>query len=206
LVEVIVVLVILAILAAIAIPALTGYIDKANDKKYIADARNFAMALHTLVSEGYGEGKFDSAAAATYVVSGETFNTPYPANEKKHKEWLDLGKYLFAGESNPGKAMKEALSALPGIDYTTHKNMWWSGFIGSTSADTTLLNADGFVWSAFPEGESNGTNSPMVIVTYRAERLQLADNKYNSFNYAAIPFARLVYDPNAGYEVYHLNK
>jgi prepilin-type N-terminal cleavage/methylation domain-containing protein len=36
LVEVIVVLVILALLAAIAIPALTGYIDKAQDKKYIA--------------------------------------------------------------------------------------------------------------------------------------------------------------------------
>jgi prepilin-type N-terminal cleavage/methylation domain-containing protein len=39
LVEVIVVLVILAILAAIAIPALTGYIDKAQDKQYIAEHR-----------------------------------------------------------------------------------------------------------------------------------------------------------------------
>jgi prepilin-type N-terminal cleavage/methylation domain-containing protein len=57
LVEVIVVLVILAILAAIAIPALTGYIDKANNRALISDARSVRVALQTLVSEEYGEGR-----------------------------------------------------------------------------------------------------------------------------------------------------
>ena len=41
LVELIVVLAILAILAAMLVPALTGYIDKANEKKIIAQARQY---------------------------------------------------------------------------------------------------------------------------------------------------------------------
>jgi prepilin-type N-terminal cleavage/methylation domain-containing protein len=56
LVEVIVVLVILAILAAIAIPALTGYIDKANKKAAIAAARINMTAMQTLLSEEYAMG------------------------------------------------------------------------------------------------------------------------------------------------------
>lgn len=42
-VELIVVLVILAILAALLIPALTGYIDKANKEKVTAEARMKAL-------------------------------------------------------------------------------------------------------------------------------------------------------------------
>jgi type IV pilus assembly protein PilA len=56
LVEVIVVLVILAVLAAIAIPALTGYIDKANDRAALSEARSVTVALQEIVSEEYGDG------------------------------------------------------------------------------------------------------------------------------------------------------
>lgn len=51
LVEVIVVLVIIAILAAIAIPAMTGYIKRANDKALISDGRTILVALQTTASE-----------------------------------------------------------------------------------------------------------------------------------------------------------
>lgn len=44
LVELIVVLVILAILAALLVPALTGYIDKANYEKVVATTRSVVMA------------------------------------------------------------------------------------------------------------------------------------------------------------------
>ena len=54
LVELIVVLVILAILAALLIPALTKYIDKANEKKIVAETRMVVMAAQTLTSEDYG--------------------------------------------------------------------------------------------------------------------------------------------------------
>lgn len=55
LVEVIIVLVIIAILAAVLIPSLTGYIDKANQKNAVANARSFVMASQTIVSELYAE-------------------------------------------------------------------------------------------------------------------------------------------------------
>lgn len=55
LVELIVVLVILAILAALLIPALTGYIDKANKEKVISETRMVAMAVQTEASEAYGK-------------------------------------------------------------------------------------------------------------------------------------------------------
>lgn len=61
LVELIVVLVILAILAALLIPALTGYIDKANYEKVIASTRQVVMAAQTDTSEAYGKGNLPAA-------------------------------------------------------------------------------------------------------------------------------------------------
>lgn len=55
LVELIVVLVILAILIALLIPSLTGYIEKANKKKILAEGRQVVMAAQTLASEEYND-------------------------------------------------------------------------------------------------------------------------------------------------------
>ena len=55
LVELIVVLVILAILAALLVPALTGYIDKANKEKIVSECRMVVMAAQTEASELYGK-------------------------------------------------------------------------------------------------------------------------------------------------------
>lgn len=55
LVELIVVLVILAILAALLIPSLTGYIDKANKEKVVAETRMVVMAAQTEASSLYGK-------------------------------------------------------------------------------------------------------------------------------------------------------
>lgn len=57
LVELIVVLVILAILAALLVPALTGYIDKANKDKIVAECRQVVVAAQTVASESYGQNK-----------------------------------------------------------------------------------------------------------------------------------------------------
>lgn len=57
LVELIVVLVILAILAALLVPALTGYIDKANKDKVVAECRQVVVAAQTVASEAYGQNK-----------------------------------------------------------------------------------------------------------------------------------------------------
>ena len=68
LVELIVVLVILAILAALLIPALTGYIDKAKDKKIVAECRQAVMAAQTLADEAYG--KATTKGAVTFGDGG----------------------------------------------------------------------------------------------------------------------------------------
>ena len=61
LVELIVVLTILAILASILIPALTGYIDKANGTRIVSKARNLLTASQTVVSSYYAkESAFDA--------------------------------------------------------------------------------------------------------------------------------------------------
>lgn len=65
LVELIVVLVILAILAALLVPALTGYIDKANQEKVIAECRSVVVAAQTTSSEYYGLGKADILTDST---------------------------------------------------------------------------------------------------------------------------------------------
>ena len=89
LVELIVVLVILAILAALLIPALTGYIDKANKEKVISETRMVAMAVQTEASEAYGQLK-----------SGDTlddWSTPVTAGEVDHiKNIKDLAEVLDA--------------------------------------------------------------------------------------------------------------
>ena len=56
LVELIVVIVILGILAAIAVPALTGYIDKARQEAAIAEAKNIETALQTILVTSYSKG------------------------------------------------------------------------------------------------------------------------------------------------------
>ena len=55
LVELIVVLVILAILAALLVPALTKYIDKANEEKATSECRMVVMAAQTAGTEYYAE-------------------------------------------------------------------------------------------------------------------------------------------------------
>ena len=87
LVELIVVLVILAILAALLIPALTGYIDKANKEKVVSETRMVAMAVQTECSEAYGQLK-----------SGETlkdWSTTVGADKVDHiKNIKDLAEVL----------------------------------------------------------------------------------------------------------------
>ena len=64
LVELIVVLAILAILAAMLVPALTGYIDKANKEKIVAETRQVVMAAQTTASEMFADNKTDSEIKA----------------------------------------------------------------------------------------------------------------------------------------------
>lgn len=75
LVELIVVLVILAILAALLIPALTGYIDKANQEKVTAECRMAVMAIQTQATSEYGsKGTVDTTGWLT-VTDGKSVDS-----------------------------------------------------------------------------------------------------------------------------------
>ena len=80
LVELIVVLVILAILAAMLVPALTGYIDKANNEKIIAATRQVVMAAQTEISEAYGKGKLQNTEVVISTVADESENQDKDTN------------------------------------------------------------------------------------------------------------------------------
>lgn len=55
LVELIVVLVILAVLAALLVPSLTGYIDKAVEKRIMLQARSLMTAAQATIDEAYAK-------------------------------------------------------------------------------------------------------------------------------------------------------
>ena len=98
LVELIVVWVILAILAALLVPALTGYIDKAKEKKVIAETRMVVMAVQTVASEAYGQlgaGKdFDPEDWTFHIALGST-----PAGDGKYIQ--EIKKLAEVFDSNP---------------------------------------------------------------------------------------------------------
>lgn len=71
LVELIVVLAILAILAAMLVPALTGYIDKANEKKLTAVTRQVTIAAQTVASEAYAKNSKIDTLYVMGMVRGE---------------------------------------------------------------------------------------------------------------------------------------
>jgi prepilin-type N-terminal cleavage/methylation domain-containing protein len=213
LVEVIVVLVILAILAAIAIPALTGYIDKADDKKYIADARNEMIAYRTLLIEDYNEGLFEKdATIKDYFLNGTGKTGEWGWTSDGKKKAFSIANplayqthgsdvyYIKKATALTGKTdfLNDTGTNTPSVPYAS------SIIIGPDNAETTLMNADGFVYLWVPEGQTSG--KPLVVVTYKLahieginenDRLGGSNGVYNKFKDAA-------YKANEGYYVYHL--
>ena len=93
LVELIVVLVILAILAALLVPALTGYIDKANKEKVVAETRMVVMAAQTEASEAYG--KLTSTSSTSSTTAAEIASRMKKNIEELKKLAEVDGKYVI---------------------------------------------------------------------------------------------------------------
>jgi prepilin-type N-terminal cleavage/methylation domain-containing protein len=142
LVEVIVVLVILAILAAIAIPALTGYIDKARARATASEGRAVLMGLQTLVTLEYGDGN-----ATPQAGGGEYFYNN--GNGRPSEISARFDHIFYRGLTEKGA---KELSDLTGIPYADFAD--WT----PDSADISIANPWGI--SAF------GTPGSDVEITY----------------------------------------
>ena len=101
LVELIVVLVILAILAALLVPALTGYIDKAKEKKIVAETRMVVMAVQTVASETYGQ--LGAGKDLSTTQPGDWAHNPALGSTPEHdgKYMQEIKKLAEVFDSNP---------------------------------------------------------------------------------------------------------
>lgn len=151
LVELIVVLVILAILAALLVPALTGYIDKADEKKAIAGARNMLTALQTNATENYAlQGVHkdylnQSLAKVTGMSGGAPGETYYFLPNYRVLEASQL-----AGFSDPSIVPK-GTSDTTAINETTIPNIALN-CTGMKFAHSTIINSRAeIVWFQFKQ-------------------------------------------------------
>lgn len=119
LVELIVVLVILAILAALLIPALTGYIDRANEEKLQATTRQVVVAAQSVVSEAYAQSAEFKGDYLTAMTREGTVTFGESDDEVRISEICELAEIAQditkVGEDYQGK-LKNGISWV-GIDY-----------------------------------------------------------------------------------------
>lgn len=102
LVELIVVLAILAILAAMLVPALTGYIDKANEKKINSITRQIVVATQTVLSESYAKSdNFSLDSISTYEAGNKIYLPEINING------IDLAEIIELAEVNDGSPVTE---------------------------------------------------------------------------------------------------
>lgn len=163
LVEIIVVLVVLAILAAILIPSMTGWIDKAQQKRLITACRTAVTAAQTLASEAYGETKTATVPSAeairtlakipgtvsgvelfndgtlqvrhlTYTESGESVT--YCAKADDHPEVYNFGLQNGFSDAAAIEAATKDLNALITGAYASD----YKGNLDSTALDGPLLD------------------------------------------------------------------
>lgn len=134
LVELIVVLVILAILAALLIPALTGYIDKANEEKVIAECRMATMAAQTEASVLYGK-----------MVNGADLTSAKKADlDKAAEEAVDLAEF----QSGAKVTVEVTLASNGAVESVTYKNQQYTCTYNNgayeTKKETNTINAGSF--------------------------------------------------------------
>jgi prepilin-type N-terminal cleavage/methylation domain-containing protein len=203
LVEVIVVLVILAILAAIAIPALTGYIDKAEDKKYIADARNAEVALRAVLDEAYADGTLGAIPdGALYIKEGVTSSGALikrfaPFTISLH-DTSDLYTYFQKANDMMGIGPFKRNGAA---------GEWSFYFVAPKDPAYTMINAPAFMYYFYPEGAHGSTTAPkpQIVVTYGIDGAPASMKTNVEFN-TAMDNGTIKCDPNVGYRVYHVDR
>lgn len=148
LVELIVVLVILAILAALLVPALTGYIDKANKEKVVSETRMVVMAAQTEASSAYGTLKSDATGKKAEIEKYMRANGDELLNLAEVKGAFDItvddsGTVKKVTYSNNGFTCIYDGAYNIGKDGTTGYTKVTGHKVGGTAITETKANAGG---------------------------------------------------------------
>jgi prepilin-type N-terminal cleavage/methylation domain-containing protein len=198
LVELIVVIVILGILAAIAVPALTGYIEKAREKQYSAQAHDAYVAIKAVFDDAYahgtlGKGLSDAARSAYFANGGGTVGLGSGI-----KYW-DPGSLSTADEGVNTYYWREA-AKLIGTGYPASsfgKGLWTIHLFAPAPSSDTIFTAPAFQYAYYPEGRLNQTDSAIRVYYGIAGVVIGSDGKIDTSN--------AVYDLSAGYTVFYVD-
>lgn len=184
LVELIVVIVIIAILAAFAIPALTGYIEKAKEKSAAVEGRNILAALQSSTTFVYGFGTYDSTGGQDGMLnwnggSIQTFHNkddgkPFPSNPT-------IGFTMIANPNSSGiltaRALKE-VSLFLGEDEATVKKSLYALIVqyDTVSYDGKSDNIAAFVYKI--------KNDKWVAYNSKDNKYEVFSNETDAFTFA----------------------
>ena len=141
LMEVIIVLVILAILAALLIPALTGYVDMANENTCLVECRHFITAAQTLSVEKYAAHTLDELDKCTPEVRDAFFKECFVLSELDSGGTQPAVKKVSLTITSKGKVTD--VTYTDGYFTTVYKNGEFSVTEGVTIKDNSLTVSDG---------------------------------------------------------------
>lgn len=169
LVELIVVLVILAVLAALLVPALTGYIDKANEASVIAEARAVLTAAQAVTSEAY--------AKELLPPTTENGNFARPAEASPNMKKMAKQIYVLA-EADPNRCSWQfALPSNPTDTLPAAKISIFSYCNGKYCVTYHLVgNSDLDILEGWGEVERRST---LPTYTNKEDQVFLASSDYN---------------------------
>lgn len=142
LVELIVVLVILAILAALLIPALTGYIDKANQEKVVAETRMVVMAVQTEATTYYGANS--SAGAISGTIADKAGADATKAQKDNYDEIVKLAEVKGLSADTPTATFEATVGTDGAVKVVKYENGSYTCVYTASSADYKVeKNANG---------------------------------------------------------------
>jgi type II secretory pathway pseudopilin PulG len=206
-----VVIVILGILLAIAIPALTGYIQKAQDKEWEARAYDAQVAFRSLIAEDLGNGTLGkgvptSGPYSTYLIDGAP---QWAATQIKGFGGATLSAFA-SGYSDPSSVPGSALimysnraAELLGLNPVASSDtpgFFEVAFYAPRPSTYTVSDAPAFRYRYYPEG--NLPSKPIVIVLFGFSGFA---GSYNTLTDLEDDIkTNGVIDLDAGYRVYHV--
>jgi hypothetical protein len=174
-------------------------------------ARNAVVATRAVIDEAYAKGDFNGTTAEAFIFAGRNKNntTGTFSSDSNITDFMidNVGNITYGGSDGKFEFQKRVAALLGesnGSSIYAGDQIGYQAvhFFGENLPGTTIFNADGFLYYYTPEGKSKGKT--YIIVTYKADRVPLTNNTYEEFCVSYNPLGRLIYNPDAGYEVYHL--